>query len=1198
MGKNWTDEQLKVIQLNHRSLLVSAAAGSGKTAVLVERIIQKITSKEEPIDIDQLLVVTFTKAAASEMRERIMSAIDARLMEDPENAHLQKQKMLLPSAMITTIDSFCMNVLKEHFDAIDLDPGFRVGDPQEMKLLKHDVAEQLLEDYYTAHDEDFLRFVRTYSQGKLDDGLVDWILKLYDFSQSYPWPEQWIENALHTNPAEVPCVDGQHPILDLIVEETHRILWEMREMIEMGLSICKDVGGPVLYEPMLESDYDQISQMFDLNDFHALYQGIYELKWVRLSGKKQPEADPEYMDLVKKLRQEAKDLQAWLKKNYYYEDFESMLEKEKVILPVLKVLVKLVKEFMVRFQEEKRARNLIDFNDQEHFALKILMDEKGNATEIAENYRQRFEEIMCDEYQDSNQVQETLLTSISRESMGQPNIFVVGDVKQSIYRFRLAEPEIFLSKYDRFTKEESKHQRIDLHKNFRSRACVLDGINEVFRFLMTPAICGMTYDDDAKLNVGLDYKDTEHPVSTFAEWILVEHDNDKEISKREAEAQAVGLRIKELLNPSDGLWIQDTETGAYRKADYGDVVILLRTIKDWTEDYIRVLKSMGIPAIGETSSGFFETIEIQGIIDMLRILDNPLQDIPLAAVLTSCIGHFTDEELAKVRLVDRKIHLYDNLRQYADRGEETLLMEKVKAFLDFYKEIRYKKIHLTIEELIREIYEKTDYVYYMTAMPGGEVRKANLERLIQYAFDFKNTSYRGLFHFIRYIDQLKEAKEDVGEAVLPGNETKAVRIMSIHKSKGLEYPICIVSGLGKSMNFMETRSRIVAHSKYGVAADGVDLEKRTKVQSLSRKVFARKLLQDQMGEEIRVLYVAMTRAREKLILVGTVENVENTVEKWEYAKHSELPLSYSQMLRAKNYLDWLGPIFWSDGNCGRQRGFQFRTITMTELAMDELAEEIQAEESKVILEAYEHLHDTSELFNEVQSRLDWVYPKEWLTKLQGKMTVSELKKMAGEEMTGKVLYPQERPARPTDSDPSVYLAQQKGTATHKIFELLPFESMHTLADVTDFVHQCVEKEWIPAFWEDLIPCEQVYQFCQSDLGKRMAKAEAEQKLYRERPFVMGVPVKDIYPEQLKTVETSERILVQGVIDVYFEEEDGIVLLDYKTDRIPKGQMGEEMLIKRYKTQLDYYQTAIERITGKKVKDKILYSVIMNKEIHC
>ena len=1204
MGRSWTDEQKQVIHLRNRSLLVSAAAGSGKTAVLVERIIQKVTSKTHPMDIDQLLVVTFTKAAASEMRERVMAAIDEKLLEDPENTHLQKQKMLLPTAMITTIDSFCMSVLREHFDAIDLDPSFRVGDPQEMTLLKQDVAEQLLEDCYIEGRQEFLDFAASYSRGKLDHGLTEWILKLYDFSQSYPWPEQWLNQALSQNPALIGQKSegdpsGMASVWTAVLDESKSILSEMQSNLNRAIEMASKPDGPMLYMPMLIHDLEQIEILQKKDDYDAFYEGIQAFVWDRLSAKKQPDADPEITKMVKDLRQEAKDLQGWLKKNYFSDPMDIMLEKERKILPGMQMLIELTQLFSKRFQEEKQLRNLIDFNDQEHFALQILLDDKGNATEVARSYRERFEEIMCDEYQDSNQVQETLLNSISREEDGQPNIFVVGDVKQSIYRFRLAEPEIFLNKYDTFTKEESTHQRIDLHKNFRSRACVLDGINQVFKHLMIPAICGMAYDADAALYPGLDYKEIEHPVAKRAEWMLVEHDHDKEISMRETEAKAIGQKIKEMLDPEQGLWIMDTETSSYRKADYGDVVILLRTVKNWTEDFVKVLKDMGIPAIGETSSGFFDTIEIQGVLDMLRILDNPLQDIPMAAVLTSCMGGFSDEELAKIRLMDRKIHLYDDMRRYMELGDETLLVQKIEQFMALYNRLRALKVHRSIEELIREIYQKTGYVYHMTALPGGEVRKANLERLLEYAKDFKRTSYRGLFHFIRYVDQLKEAKEDLGEAVLPGDAMRAVRIMSIHKSKGLEYPICIVAGMGKGMNFTETRSRIVAHARYGIAADGVNLEKRTRIQSLSRKVFARKMLQDQMGEEIRVLYVAMTRAREKLVLVGAVEDIEKTTEKWEYAKKAVSPLTYTQMLKAKNYLDWLGPIFWSDGEMGKNIGFDFKKIRLADLAYDELEEEIEAEEKRICLTDFTTVSSENEnLYNEIHEKLSWEYPKEWLTKLQGKMTVSELKKMEGESMTGEVLYPKIRTESSEETDATVLLAQQKGTATHKIFELLPFCEMKTQEDVEHFIQRLVDEERIPKLWQELIPAENIYAFCQSTLGKRMAKAEEMRKLYRERPFVMGVPVVEIYPEKLKDVDTNERILIQGVIDVYFEEEDGIVLLDYKTDRIPKGKAGEELLIQRYKVQLDYYQTAIEQLTGKKVKDRILYSVIMNREIHC
>lgn len=1198
MGKSWTEEQRQVIGLRNRSLLVSAAAGSGKTAVLVERIIQKITDTTHPTDIDQLLVVTFTKAAAAEMRERVMAAVDARLLEEPENSHLQKQKNLLPSAMITTIDSFCMSVLREHFDSIGLDPGFRVGDPQEMTLLKQDVAEQLLEDCYSEKTPEFIAFSQTYSIGKLDKGLTDWILRIYDFSQSYPWPEEWLENSLLMNPGAMDGDFEHSPVVRLVMEESARILDEMAGILKTALEMSTGIGGPALYEPMLLSDLEQTEEMLRCKTYKELYDHVQSMAWKQLSRKKQPEANPAVTDMVKELRQEAKDLFGWLKKNYFSESLTELISKEQRILPSLTVLIRLTEEFSRRFREEKRQRNLIDFNDQEHFALNILLDASHEPTAVARGYSEQFEEIMCDEYQDSNQVQETLLNSISREREGQPNLFMVGDVKQSIYRFRMAEPEIFLGKYQTYTKDEGRHQRIDLHKNFRSRACVLEGVNRIFEALMTPDICGMAYDADAALYPGLDYPETEQRISRTAECLMVEHGNDPEMTKREAEARAVGLRIRELVNDKTGLWVMDAEAGTYRKADYGDIVILLRTVKNWTEDYVRVLKGMGIPAVGETSSGFFDTVEIQGALNMLRILDNPLQDIPMAAVLTSSMGQLNDEELAELRLTDRSVHLYENIQSYLEQGKNPFLTEKLEAFLEMYGRLRRNKVHMSIEELIHEIYAMTGYVQQMFAMPGGEVRRANLERLIEYARDFKNTSYRGLFHFIRYVDQLKESKEDLGGAVLPGDAGQAVRIMSIHKSKGLEYPICFVAGLGKTMNFTETRSRIVVHARYGVAADGIDLEHRVKIHSLSKKVFARKLLLDQMGEEIRVLYVAMTRAREKLILVGTVEDMDKTDEKWTLAGKAPVPLTYNRMLRAKSYLDWLGPLLWSDGQQGASRGFEFRCIRPAHMAAEDIREEIQMDSEMNFLRDCAEIKEAGRpLYAAVDARLCWKYPREVMTQLQGKMTVSELKKMAGEEMTGLLLYPEKTTESLRDLDDPLYVAQQKGTATHKIFELLPFGAISCMEDVTAFIRRCVEKEQIPAFWEKLIPAEKVFAFCRSELGQRMSRAEKEGRLYRERPFVMGIPVKEIYPG-LEEGGQGERILIQGVIDVYFEEADGIVLLDYKTDRIPEGEAGDKLLIKRYKTQLDYYQKAIEQILNKKVKDRILYSVIMNREIHC
>lgn len=1195
MGKQWTEEQKQVIALENRSLLVSAAAGSGKTAVLVERIIRKITDEKNPVDIDRLLVVTFTKAAAAEMRERVMAAVEQRLLDAPDNTHLQKQKMLLPSAMITTIDSFCMHVLREHFNTIGIDPGFRVGDPQEIILLKQDTAKRLLDDYYEKKIPEFIRFIETYSSGKLDRGIVEWILKIYDFSQSHPWPEEWLEKSLLLNPGTGSENEDENPVLGLIMEESRRILGEMTGLLGTALDMALCGSGPVLYEPMLLRDMEQAEAMTECRTYRELAEHIGKMEWKRLSGKKQPEADPSVTEEVKALRQEAKDLFGWLKNNYFDGPLDVMLERERRILPGLQMLMELTTEFSWRFQAEKRARNLIDFNDQEHLALDILLDENHEPTGAAKGYSAQFEEIMCDEYQDSNQVQETLFHSISREREGRPNLFMVGDVKQSIYRFRMAEPEIFLEKYKAYSKEEGRHQRIDLHKNFRSRACVLESINRLFEAMMTPEICGMDYDADAALYPGLEYPEIDGPVSENSEWLMMEHGHNPLVTKRESEAWAVGQRILELTDGDTGIQVMDPDSGRYRRAEYGDIVILLRTVKGWTEDYVRVLKDMGIPAMAETSAGFFDTLEIQGILNMLRILDNPLQDIPMAAVLHSAMGHFNDAELAKIRLEDRSVRLYVNMKHYAESGGDEELREKLKRFMEGYESLRQRKIHISIEELIHEIYERTGYAEQMLAMPGGEIRRANLERLVEYARDFMNTSYRGLFHFIRYVDQLKEAKEDLGEAMLPGDARKTVRIMSIHKSKGLEYPICFVAGLGKSMNFMETRSRIVVHAGYGVAADGVDLENRAKIRGLAKKVFARKLLQDQMGEEVRVLYVAMTRAREKLILVGTVEDMAQTAEKWAISGKSEQPLTYSRMLRAKSYLDWLGPLLWSDGQQGKSRGFSFRCLNTAHMAAEEIHRDIsQDEERKFLDERMERPDIRTALYEEIDEKMRWRYPKDIMTRLQGKMTVSELKKMAGEEMPGQVLYPEKKaPAELSPGSPA-YTAQQRGTAVHKILELLPLDHIDTEEDIKAFVHQCRVKGQIPELWEDLIPTKRVFDFCRSSLGQRMARALKAGRLFRERPFVMGIPVKEVYPE----LEEGEHILIQGVIDVFFEEEDGVVLVDYKTDRVPRGKAGETLLIQRYKTQMDYYQRAIEQISGKKVKDRILYSVIMDREIHC
>ncbi len=1218
MGRNWTEEQKQVIETRNCSLLVSAAAGSGKTAVLVERIISMITDEAHPMDIDHLLVVTFTNAAAAEMRERVMDAIEAKLQTDPENMHLQKQKLLLPQASITTIDSFCMKVLREHYDEIGLDPGFRVGDPQEIKMMKQDVCAALLEQHYEAADQGFLAFAFNFASGKLDQGLTDLIIGIYEFSQSAPWPDQWLDEALSNYPADADEAQSdayRQKLTEQVDALGNHYLMEAHRLNQMTLRLADDPGGPVHYRDAFEDDEQFIEMLMEIFAYEERKAALDGHKWKTLSRKKLEDMDPVVVERAKKCRDDLKKCMEKLKK-LYSKSLDRLAADELLAVPDLSILVDLVREFSKKFAEAKRRKNMIDFSDQEHMALQILLDEERQPTAVASIYRDQFDEIMCDEFQDSNKVQETLFAAISRESIGEANLFTVGDIKQSIYGFRMAEPGIFLHKYETYKKDDPLHKRIDLHMNFRSRACVLDAANNIFKDLMKPNRGGIMYDEDAALYNGFKYAETDKLVSENAELLLVEYQSDHKISgeedtdnfdptRAEAEARAVGIRIREMMDAKKGLWVYDQQIDQYRHVMYGDIVILLRSAKGWLESFVKTLKEMDIPAVGETSTGFFETAEIRELMSLLSIIDNPLQDIPLTAALTGDFFGMTEEELIRIRVMndDRHLPLYHCMQQYTADGTDETLAEKCRAVIMQLKEFRQLRIHVSVQKLIDEICRKTGIEQLMYAKPGGETRAANIRRLRQYAGTFDASSYHGLFQFIRYIEKLQQANEDLGEAAVPGLEGAAVRVMTIHKSKGLEFPVCFVSGLGKNMNKQDRSARVIAHAQYGIAADGVDQKRHVIRNSLIRKYLAHHKSLDNMAEEIRVLYVAMTRAREKLILTGMVNKIEDSVKRWEVSL-DEHGIADQKVMDAASFLDWLGPLIYIPFLEGKNKGFLCREIPRDELKIDQIQEDLLKEKRVLLLD---HLKaELTEANNEaadvesVEKALNWTYPLSILTSLPGKMTVSALKKIAGEDDDAVHFYQDIETQDETEAE-KIRLAQLRGTATHKLFEEVDFTAEWNEEKLGELIEDLAARRMIPEEIKGKLPVSHVLTFLRGEMGCRMAAAQQKGCLSREQPFLMELPVNEI-PELSRDRALADdprtkdaHILIQGVIDAYFEEEDGIVLLDYKTDRVNASD-GEKILKNRYKAQLEYYTRAIECITGKKVKEKVIYSVAMNKEI--
>ncbi len=1185
MSVKWTSEQQKVIDLRNRNILVSAAAGSGKTAVLVERIIRRLTEDDTPTDVDRLLIVTFTEAAAAEMKERISAAIEKKLEERPGDIRLERQATLIHSAQITTIHSFCLAVIRDHFHVIGIDPGFRIAEEGELKLLKQDVLEELLEECYAEAKEEFLDFTERFGSGKSDKKIEEIILKMYEYSRSYPRPDRWLDQCVKAYASE-----------DLEVRAEERVRMraaDIERVLERGLKICEEPDGPYMYGDMLDSDLQELERLQQAENFDAMYSAAAGFKWRRLSSRKDDTVSPDKKEKVKKLREQAKSLLKGMQEDYFYAPREVWQQDMQDALPSVVTLTELVKRFAHMLDEKKRLRNMIDFNDMEQFALAILTEEKDGElvpSAVAGEYQDRFDEVMIDEYQDSNLVQETILTSVSRVSRGEYNIFMVGDVKQSIYSFRLSRPELFMEKYNTYSLKDSVTQRIDLHKNFRSREEVLDSVNDIFRQIMKKELGGIEYDDSAALYPGAEFPPLPSGKEDFckSELLLLDKEDTGDGDERQAEARMIARRIRELIR--DGV-VLDKETREYRRVQYRDIVILTRSIRGWAEVFSSVLGEEGIPAYSVSREGYFETYEVSVLLDYLKILDNARQDLPLAAVLTSVFGGLNTRELAEIRIAYPNVPFYEAAAMCAESdAAEDACMEELRGKLRrFYDQVRYfrEKVPYTpIHELLEEIIDKTGCGLYIAAMPGGAQRMANVEMLTERAAAFEGTSYKGLFNFVRYIAQLKKYDVDYGEAGIMDEQADTVRIMSIHKSKGLEFPIVFVAGMGKKFNTQDTKGSVLLHPDWGAGVDLIDLKRRTKTPTFLKKMIREETALENLAEEMRILYVALTRAKEKLIMTGAAKITEDGAV-------SDIS-SVFRTEGAKCYLDWVLPCILSDetGKVKQESPVEVSVFGAEDLTLQQ--GEVQAE---VMAEDVLRNWDDSQVYEpELRERLDaqidYVYPFEDEGKMKLKFTVSELKKWASlAEEAGEEMYeePVVVPLIPEFlKEEEILTGAPRGSAYHKLLEFLDFTVDYDVENLTAAVQQLRQEGRLTDEMAECIRPKDILRFLGCRSGRRMADAARNGKLYKEQPFVLSVDASEIYPEDC----SGEKILVQGIIDVYFEEPDGLVVLDYKTDKVRTGNELKE----KYHAQLDYYAQALEQLMEKPVKEKIIYSFTLGEEI--
>lgn len=1237
MSVKWTEEQQKVIDLRDRNILVSAAAGSGKTAVLVERIISRITDENDPADVDRLLVVTYTEAAAAEMKERIGAAIEKKLEEQPGNVNLEQQSTLIHNASIMTIHSFCLSVIRDHFHVIGIDPAFRIAEEGELRLLMQDVLEELIENFYAEGSEAFLNFVDQYGTGRNDQKIEELILQLYEYSRSYPQPEKWLKECVDNYEIDPEKMEEA----DVVQEAKARVrqnLTDVKGFVQQAIEVCELPAGPYMYGEMLDSDLVQIEQLEGAETFCQQEQIVSNFTWKRLSGKKDPTVDPELKEKAQGLRKQAKKLIEDLKANYFYAPVDEWIRDMQEAQKAMKMLVLLVQAFAEAFSEKKRQRNLLDFSDMEQFALRILTEEKEGKlvpSAVAQEYQERFEEVMIDEYQDSNLVQETILTSVSRESAGQNNLFMVGDVKQSIYRFRLSRPELFMGKYNSYSTQESSRQRIDLDRNFRSRGEVLDSTNYIFRKLMRKEFGEIIYDDKAALHLGASFPELpdENVFTDQTELLLYNQTGLRSSEAREEEARMIAQRMKELL--STGV-VLDKETGEYRPVHYRDMVILTRSLQGWAEVFASILAEEGIPAYSVSREGYFETYEVSVLLDYLKVLDNARQDLPLTAVLTSPFAGLTAAELSVIRLAYPNQLFYEAVEGFCslspeeipetvDKKQAIQVQEKLRKFFEVLDHFREILPYTAIHDLLAEIIDKTGYGLFISAMPGGAQRQANVEMLVEKARAFEGTSYKGLFNFVRYIEQLKKYDVDYGEASIIDEQDDTVRIMSIHKSKGLEFPIVFVAGTGKQFNTQDLKGSIVIHPKNGVGIDVVDLEMRTKAPTFLKKMIQEKTKLENLAEELRVLYVAMTRAKEKLILTGSLKMGEDGLEP--YVNHMtdrKSPLSLYQLESANRYLDWILPALLQAEDLKREDGLSGILKTESEEVQQlpiqvrifdagemEFTEDAQRQAEIIAREVLEHW-DTSKVYlpgaeEKLEQQMNFLYPYKEEGKMKLKFTVSELKKReslreeAGEEL---IQEPEIVPLLPhfMEEQKEGLTGALRGSAYHKFLELHDFSKEYTEELLKEEIELFYQAGRLSKEMADCIRTKDILAFLNSESGRRMTQAAGNGKLWKEQPFVLGVAASEIYPEiypdiQKRSQETDENrkeetILVQGIIDVWFEEEDGLVLLDYKTDRVRNASQLKEL----YHAQLDYYAQALEQLLEKPVKEKIIYSFALKEEI--
>ena len=1216
----WTNEQKQAIYEKGSNILVAAAAGSGKTAVLVERIINKIIN--EKVDIDRLLVVTFTNAAASEMRERVLKAIYKKIDENPTDEKLQRQVTLLNKASICTIDSFCLDVVKNNFFEIDISKNFRIADKTEIEILEQDVLEELFEEKYENKDEDFLKLINTYTEYRDDTPLKDLILTIYRYIQSNPYPEKWLDE-------KIEMFNFQEDIKQDFSKTSwgEILLKQIKEIVEDGvLQLRAEVQNLQNSEELrksfefLRGNLNQLellqANLDTWDKAYTIYNSLDFGRWMVDSKIK-----TDLKENAQKTRGKVLDSLKNVADKVLIMDSEESFKDIINMYKILKKLEKIILEFSELFSKRKKEKNIVDFSDVEHIALKILLDENGNPTEIAKKYQEKFEEIAIDEYQDSNLVQEYILTSISKGN----NIFMVGDVKQSIYRFRQARPDLFLSKYKKYKLKQEKTEKddlkIQLFKNFRSRKEVLDFSNLIFSKIMSEELGELNYTEEEYLNLGAEYENTGENLKTEIDIINIESseektenaeelevekidedsENDEETKEEverkediEVEAQFVANRIKKLIESK--FQVYDTKEKIQRDIKYKDIVVLLRSTKISAPIFEKEIIKLGMPVFSDSSSEYLESLEIQTIMNLLKIIDNPMQEIPLVATMRSIIGGFTDNELVEIRLSDKYDNFYNTILKAKTNVNEKLRI-KIDEFLNKLEMWRQEQQYLSLPELIWKIYNDTGYFNYVGLMKNGELRQANLKMLFERAKQCESISFKGLYNFINYIEKIKTSSKDMDSAKIIGENDDVIRIMSIHKSKGLEFPVVILANVGKQFNLQDLNQKILLHPELGIGVKYIDYDLQIKYDTLSKRAIKNKIKIETLSEEMRVLYVALTRAKEKIIITGFIKKDKQNKMLENTEKYDKLNLMLLQ--KAKSYLDWLMLVHIYNEN-EMEEISTWNNYTKEEILSICNEENSKENEniSEIILDKINNFKLEENTEKQISELLNYKYKYIASTAIPTKTSVTEIKESLltekqntpkDEEQEDEQLEELPKPKFLQADEETQITNAEKGTLIHLCMQKLDIRKKeYTINDIKELVDKLVAKKNITEQEANSINLKKVLQFTKSKIWKEMCEAKTVE---REKTFYINIPAKEIYKENVE-----EKVLVQGIIDLYYiTKEDELILVDFKTDYVPNND--EKILANKYNLQLKLYKKALESATGKQVNKTFIYSTYLEKEIN-